>query len=152
MPFCTQCGVQVSATDQFCNVCGAKQQVAAKPAASRIDSMSPRTMSVLCYVPVVGWIAAIIALASQRFRDDRDVRFHAFQGLYLFVAWLILDWGVSPFFSFFPHGFFSVNKILRFLLFGSSIFMLVKTSQGEKFSLPVFGELAERSLAEQTLR
>ena len=39
----------------------------------------------------MGWIAAIIVLASQRFKAMPTVRFHAFQGLYLFVAWLMND-------------------------------------------------------------
>jgi len=31
----------------------------------------------------------------------------------------------------------------------ASIFMMVKTSQGEHYRLPVFGELADKSIAEQ---
>jgi len=63
-----------------------------------LSGISPRTASILCYIPVVGWIASIIVLAADRFRNDHRVRFHAFQGLYLFVAWLIVGipiaWGV----------------------------------------------------------
>jgi uncharacterized membrane protein len=39
--------------------------------------------------------------------------------------------------------------MLKAILFAVWIFMLVKTSQKEDFRLPVFGDLAERSLAEQ---
>ena len=48
---------------------------------------------------MMGWVAAIIVLAADRFRHDRILRFHAFQGLYLFVAWLIADHVLGPVFA-----------------------------------------------------
>jgi uncharacterized membrane protein len=104
----------------------------------------------LCYIPFVGWIAAIFVLAAQKFRDAPDVRFHAFQGLYLFVAWLLLDWAVVPWLPLAPHHmmfpFFSLRRLLKLLLFGVWIFMLIKASREERYSLPLIGDLAERSL------
>ena len=64
-----------------------------------LESLNPKTASILCYIPWVGWVAAIVVLASDRFRHDRAVRFHAFQGLYLFVAWLIADQVIRPMFD-----------------------------------------------------
>src|ERR1041384_2130662 len=102
MPFCSQCGSQVGNADRFCGRCGAAQPPASTPSPGPprggVESLNPKTASILCYVPWVGWIAAIVVLASQRFRHDRAVRFHAFQGLYLFVAWLIADQVVRPMF------------------------------------------------------
>jgi uncharacterized membrane protein len=153
MPFCTQCGTQVAGTDAYCANCGAQQPEAARIRTDFVGSMRPNTASLLCYIPFVGWIAAIVVLASQRFRQERDVRFHAFQGLYLFVAWLILDWGVGPFFAFVPRNVFhfSIAGMLKMVVMAAWIFMIVKASQGERYRLPVFGELAERSLTEQQL-
>src|SRR5690349_21352033 len=102
MPFCCQCGLAVGAADQFCGACGARQpgpQPGPEPRTVHADfagSLSARNAMLLCYIPWVGWIAAIIVLASLRFRRDREVRFHAFQGLYLFVAWLLVDWVLGP--------------------------------------------------------
>ena len=154
MPYCPQCGRQVRETDQFCGACGARQPGAAS------DGVSPRTASMLCYIPWVGWIAAILVLASQRFRHEATVRFHAFQGIYLFVVWLIVDWILGP------VGVFSAWRgvhrpwpgvlpvvsmvgLLKLVILAAWIFMLVKTSRNEKYRLPVLGELAERSVAEQ---
>jgi uncharacterized membrane protein len=106
----------------------------------------------LCYVPMLGWIASIIVLASPRFRAERTVRFHAFQGLYLFVVWLLLDWVVVPFSNTIPGGhspFAPVARILMVAVFFAWIWMMVKTAQEETFHLPIVGDLAERSLAEQ---
>ena len=152
MPYCTQCGNKVGDRDVFCAACGGRQPVAPN-GSNPVESVNPKTAALLCYIPFVGWIAAIVVLASQRFRINRDVRFHAFQGLYLFVAWLIVDWGVSPFFSFMPRAVFhfSLAGVLKLAVMGAWIFMIIKASQGERYHLPVFGELAERSLQEQQL-
>jgi len=102
----------------------------------------------LCYIPLAGWIASIVVLASPRFRENRSVRFHAFQGLYLFVAWLLVEMFVAPIISISDAGHF-ISRILHLTIFVAWIFMLVKTSHSETYSLPIIGELAERSVAEQ---
>jgi uncharacterized membrane protein len=108
---------------------------------------------------VVGWIPAIIVLASRRFRQDQNVRFHAFQGIYLFVAWLLVDWVIAPLTvlpAFAGHPRFlwlapgmAVSGLLKLALFVCWIFMLIKVNEGVRYKLPLFGELAERSVAEQ---
>jgi len=152
MPFCTKCGSQVRGTDLFCGSCGTKQE-SAKPAGSKASlNFDPRTATLLCYLPVVGWIPCIIVLASARFRHDQRVRFNAFQGLYLFVAWLLVDWVVAPFFRFGGEAVFTVPPvagILKVVLICVWVYLLVKASHGETIRLPLIGELAERSLAER---
>ena len=147
MPFCSSCGNAVKPTDVFCRNCGGRQPVAAAPPVDPVPGLSPRAASILCYIPGVGWIAAVIVLASAKFRDNRAVRFHAFQGLYLFVAWLIVEWVMTPIFREIPH-MFRVDKLLHALILILWIFMIVKTSHEETYSLPIIGELAERSAAE----
>lgn len=150
MPFCCQCGKPVSPRDVYCGACGTKQSTAPGGRQGPFADMSPRTASLLCYIPFAGWIAAIIVLASQRFQHDRTVRFHAFQGLYLFVAWLIVDWALSPMLRLASRGtHFGLGGLAELAVLGAWIFMLVKTSQNVVYRLPVIGELAERSLAEQ---
>ena len=109
--------------------------------------MSPRAASVLCYIPWFGWIAAIIVLASGRFRDNRAVRFHAFQGLYLFVVLMLIQWVLGPVMAFGPHAPFPLVGMLKIAMLALSIFMMVKASHDQYFVLPVVGELAERSLS-----
>jgi uncharacterized membrane protein len=149
MPYCSSCGNQVAETDIFCAKCGRRQPMTLKPKGV-FATVSPRTASMLCYVPVLGWIPAIVVLASEKFRDNRVVRFHAFQGLYLFVAWLIVDQVIRPVFHFMPGPhFLGVSTILKLLLFLAWGWMLIKTSHEEQYSLPIIGELAERSVAER---
>lgn len=149
MPFCTQCGTPVQPTDRYCGKCGTVQAVAAPDITS---GMSPRTASLLCYIPWVGWIAAIVVLASARFRHDHQVRFNAFQGLYLFVAWLIVDWVLSPPMHWGWGPFFfarAIPELMKLAIICVWIFMIIKASQGQSYRLPILGELADRSVTEQ---
>src|SRR5258708_25906712 len=95
MPYCCQCGKVVGTKDVFCALCGARQPNPA-PATDYLHGISSRTASLLCYIPIVGWVVAIVVLASARFRHDTRARFNAFQGLYLFVSWLVLGLVLIP--------------------------------------------------------
>src|ERR1041384_1426752 len=139
MPFCSQCGNQVGPADAYCAKCGGRQPAAAyqaHPVGRGLESINSRTASILCYIPWVGWVAGIVVLASDRFRQDRAVRFHAFQGLYLFVAWLIADHVIRPVLAGMRVHLFG---IIEALLVGGSIFMMVKAAHEETYSLPLFG-------------
>jgi uncharacterized membrane protein len=157
MPYCVQCGTPVGAADQFCGKCGSPQTGSAHPGATAakpadfMSGISNRNAELLCYIPMVGWIAAIVVLASEHFRRETQVRFHAFQGLYLFVAWLIVDWVISPA-LYFQEGFILhrlFSRGLQLLIFAAWIFMLIKVSHDEDYKLPIIGELADRSVCEQ---
>jgi len=148
LPYCTQCGAEVTDIDRFCRRCGTAQP-ATGPTGQRTppaSSVSPRAASILCYVPWLGWIASVYVLATDRFRTARDVRFHAYQGLYLFVAWMLVHYVVGFWQSFLPGPNLPFDKLLEFLILILWIVMLVKTSKGERYTIPVVGELAERSL------
>jgi len=152
MPFCTHCGNQVRQTDVYCAGCGARQAVSAPPSSGDpLRDMTPRTASMLCYIPFLGWIAAIIVLASPRFRENRIVRFHAFQGLYLFVVWLLVDAFAVPFARSIPGHtpMPAIAGLMHAIVLGAWIWMIIKTAQEQIYHLPIVGELAERSLAEQ---
>ena len=159
MLYCGNCGGPVNPGDAFCGKCGGAQPGAspaapppiptAVPATSQgvANGLTPQTAATLCYVPWFGWIASIYVLASERFRKERDTRFHAFQGLYLFVVWLVVDRVIAPMFG---YGFMpNLGWPLRMAVVGTGIFMLVKTGRRERFKLPVLGDLAEKSASEQ---
>ena len=152
MPYCCQCGKPVQPADVYCAGCGTRQASAKPPATDYMGSVNPRTASILCYIPIVGWIPAIVVLASSRFRDNREVRFHAFQGLYLFVAWLIVDWVLGPVFHI-PGMRFGpmppIAGLMKLAMFAVWIYMMVSVSQERMVKLPIVGEMAERSVSEQ---
>lgn len=151
MPFCTQCGKQVDDSVRFCPGCGAAQSggQASPPTPDFLANLSPRTASILCYVPWVGWIACVVVLATQRFRHERVTRFNAFQGLYLLVAWLLVDRALDPILRMLSGGSHGLGGLFKLAVIAGWVFMLAKTSQNQTYRLPVIGDLAERSLAEQ---
>src|SRR6266702_2282589 len=136
MPFCSQCGNQVG-TALYCARCGAKQPIdaAATPHAAPerdpLAAVNPRAASILCYVPGLGWIASIIVLASDLFRHNRLVRFHGFQGLYLFIAWLLDDMVLRHILERIPG--LQIQHIIQAILLGMSIFMMVKAAHDEAY-------------------
>lgn len=165
MPYCTQCGNEVGPADRYCGRCGEQQaggepgrtppgaagfapSGSAKRANDFLGRLDDHRASVFCYIPWVGWVMAIIVLATERFRDNRDVRFHAFQGLYLFVLWLFVDWVFSPMMGY-ADATRVIGKVFKLGVLVAWIFMIVKTSQHQMFRLPVLGELADRSVSEQ---
>lgn len=152
MPYCSQCGTQVRNSDVYCASCGARQPQSSA-GADVFAGISGKTASLLCYVPVLGWIAAIVVLASNRFRHDARVRFHGFQGLYLFVAWLIVSWVIDPLFHFPVVPGTEIHRaipgLLKAILIVAWIFMMIKVSRDENYELPILGELAHKSVAEQ---
>lgn len=155
MPYCTSCGSEVASTAAFCSHCGRAQAKPTgprrQPSTAAFENVTPRTASILCYIPIFGVIPAIIVLASQRFRTNSVVRFDAFQSVYLFVAWLIAStalpiiliglpgWGLE-------RGVLGLVK-LGFLV--CWIVLLVKAAQNQRLHLPLLGDLAWRSTTEQ---
>jgi uncharacterized membrane protein len=162
MPFCTQCGQQARPEDLFCRNCGTRQPgsgaasgsgfrpaPAASPAmADPLAGISPRAAAILCYIPTLGWIPAVIVLAAKRFKSDHIVRFHAFQGLYLFACWLGVRWVLRPLALTLPEHFIRVDHILEGIILFVSIFMMVKAAHDQPYVLPIIGELAQRSATE----
>lgn len=89
--------------------------------------------------------AGALILFLPAFRNNRFVRFHAWQSIWL--------WGVFFVLTVAALLFSNVAAAMAFLLFGilASLAMLflwivltVKAWQGERFELPLFGMLAER--------
>jgi uncharacterized membrane protein len=158
MPFCSQCGTEVAQAALYCGRCGARQPAAGSPpppsgtrprpapGGDPLSAIDGRTASILCYIPGIGWIMSIIVLASDRFRRDRAVRFHGFQALYLFVAWLIEEQVIGPMLR--HANLRPMHGILQAALLGASIFMMVKAAHQEQYSLPLVGELAQKSMSD----
>jgi len=152
LPFCTNCGAKVAPSAAFCGNCGTAQpRTAAPPSTDILDKISDRSASILCYIPVMGVIPAIVFLASRKFRGNVHVRFNAFQSVYLFVAWLIVStalpalmfgipgWGVE-------HALIAALKLTLFICW---IYLMVKAANEEQVRLPLIGDLAARSTTEQ---
>lgn len=102
----------------------------------------------LCYIPQLGWIASVLFLASEQYKHERYVRFHAFQGLFLQAAALLFSvvFAASPF-VYFPFRHLGYRTLLQLLVVIAQVVGIIKTVQMHDYRLPVVGDLAEKSMA-----
>src|SRR5271165_5245073 len=103
MPFCATCGATVEG--RFCAKCGTAVAGAAAPPPQTPPAYQPppapvvtnapmadNVASTLCYA--LGFITGILFLVLAPYNQNRTVRFHAFQSIFLSVGFIIIRWGL----------------------------------------------------------
>jgi uncharacterized membrane protein len=176
MAFCANCGASVSG--RFCQQCGAaaaagpaapgpgatppppppvnppgpdpyQQPQYQQPQIAASVGMTDNMASALCYL--FGFITGILFLVLAPYNQNRDIRFHAFQSIFLNIAWVAL-WIVISIvmipFRLIPFlGTFMAIVLQTVIGLGGFVcwlYMMFKTYNGEKIVLPVIGPLAEK--------
>jgi len=97
--------------------------------------------SLLCYV--LAWVTGIVFLLLEK--ENKTVRFHAMQSILTFLPLTILSsifWRMSWFIPFMGI-LYSLTGLLTFILW---IVLIIKAYQGEKFKLPIVGDIAEKQI------
>lgn len=97
--------------------------------------------NVACALTYVGaWVTGLVFFLSEK--EDKDVRFHAMQSIIFFgglnVVQIVL--GRVPFIG------WSLMPILGLLGFVVWLVCIIKAYQGQKFMIPVIGEMAEKQV------
>lgn len=156
MAYCSKCGTQITAGASFCQNCGqgasgsAGQGGGAARSRGVADSgLTENVAATLSYS--LGWLTGIVFLLI----DKRPfVRFHAAQSLVAFGALHILRACLGFWFgigllsggllgwSGFSFGL-ALLHLLSLAMLGVWILCMVKAYQGEKFVLPVVGDIAQ---------
>jgi uncharacterized membrane protein len=146
MAFCTNCGSEVQG--QFCGSCGQRAGASVSGAATA-GGLSDNVAGLLCYIP--GLIAPIVFLVIEPYKRNRFVRFHAFQSIFLSLAWFAVSFAynfISEVAGSISWRLFSVlDHIFPIVGLGFGVVVvvaMVKTYQGERWKLPVIGEYAEK--------
>jgi uncharacterized membrane protein len=142
MAFCPTCGMQL-ADGASCPKCAggvAPGAVAAAPAAA---GLTDNVAGALAYVTI---IPAIIFLVLEPFNKKRFIRFHAFQCIFYFIAWIILDIGLAfighiPFLGWATLLLWPLIGLVGFVIW---LILVLKAYQGQMFKLPVIGDMAEQ--------
>ena len=100
--------------------------------------LSENLEGLLCYI--FGWITGIIFLILDR--DNKFVKFHALQSIFTFLplSAIIAIFGWIPIIGSFIR---VVLGIISFILW---IILMYKAYQGEKYKLPIVGNLAEKEV------
>jgi len=103
-----------------------------------VKSRDPKRWAALSYS--VGLISGVIVLSAEK--TDSYVRFHAWQSVLAFTAAAAIsmllptvpvvgDWGL-------------IQVLFRLSVVTLYVFLIVKALQGERYKLPVVGDLADK--------
>lgn len=95
---------------------------------SPANSLTPNTAGALCYL--LGFITGIFFFVTSK---DKYVRFHALQSTMVFGAGFVLC--LIPF----------IGILVGFLMTVLWVLLMVKAYKGEKYKLPVIGDIAEKN-------
>lgn len=94
----------------------------------------------LCYV--AGLITGIIFLVLAPYNQNKYIRFHAFQSIFMNIACIAISIASSIVLMILHLSF--LGMFVSLALFALWIYMLVMTFQGKKIVLPVIGPFAQQ--------
>jgi uncharacterized membrane protein len=90
----------------------------------------------LCYI--LTWLSGLVFFLIEK--DSKFVKFHAMQSIITFVALIVIMWiaNVIPLIGGVIAGLVGLLMLVLWII------LMIKAYQGEKFKLPVIGDLAEK--------
>ena len=144
--FCTKCGMQLPENANNCPGCGTPAVHPAGGGAAvsvQAGGLTDNVAGMLAYVTI---IPAIIFLVLEPYNRSRFIRFHAFQSIFFYVAWVVLCVALS-FIGAIP--FLGWTMLLLWPLIGLGglilwVLMLMKAYSGQMWKLPAIGDIAEK--------
>ena len=161
MAFCPQCGAE--AAGNFCPRCGATVGMAGAtggaqagfapppvPPIAQSSGMTENVASALCYL--FGLITGIIFLVIAPYNQNKLVRFHAFQSIFLHLSIIIIFilLGIlSTIMAVATHGFSFIftgllYPLLLLCVIGLWLYMMYSAYNNKTVVLPVIGPLAQK--------
>ena len=147
MAFCPSCGAPIEG--KFCAKCGtalpggSPAAAPPPPATGSGSDLSPNVAASLSYIPIL--IPAILFLVWAPYSRDKTVRFHAWQSLFLQIAWVVVAIVLSVVISMISWQLWALlNRLLNLAVLVVAAFLMWKTYKNEKVVLPVIGEMAQK--------
>ena len=140
---CAKCGTKNAEGTKYCQNCGSMLDTQASKVAGSTTSLEPNVAGLLCYL--VGWITGLIFILIEK--ENKFVRFHAMQSIVTFGALTVISIVLSIL-QLIPTVdilFWILQIIAGILGFVLWIVLMVKAYQGERFKLPVAGDIAEKN-------
>lgn len=148
MPFCANCGASVQG--RFCATCGAPVEAGLPPLPNQpppplpgAAGLTENAAAACCYV--LGVLTGVLFLVMAPYNKSRIVRFHAFQSIFLTVAWVAF-WTVVNMLimSVGLYSLYSLSRLIGLAFFLLWVYLMYNAYQGKKIVLPVIGPLAEQ--------
>ena len=154
---CPKCSHENPDEAKFCGSCGASlvgggagpeptspgsdQNMGLKTTGTGLDQ---NLAALLSYV--LGWITGIVFFIIEK--DNNYVRFHAMQSIVVFGAFTVVQivLGILSWIPFIGILFWICQIILGLIALVIWIVCMVKAYQGERFKLPIAGDIAEKQV------
>ncbi|HVZ83558.1 MAG TPA: hypothetical protein VG893_07765 [Terracidiphilus sp.] len=108
------------------------------------SKLTENVAGALAYITV---IPAIVFLLIEPYNRNPYVRFHAWQCVFLFIAWIalsivvVVSVYVLHMFAWMMFAFYPLLELAMIVLL---IVLLIKTLNGQTLKLPIVGDLAEK--------
>ncbi len=148
MPFCSSCGKE--ANSRFCPQCGAAIGGSATVVTPvSLPGLQTNVAAALCYA--LGLVTGILFLVIAPYNQNPTIRFHAFQSIFVHLAWIVVWIGYGIVSAAMPFALHFLATLLSLVVglggFLMWLFLMWKAYQGEKVVLPVVGPIAEQQAA-----
>jgi len=92
-------------------------------------------------------IPAVFFLLTEPYNKNSYIRFHSWQCVFMAIAWVVIDTAIwifthaMSFLSLIASGLYPLIALAMIILW---IMVLIKAFNGERFRLPIVGDLAEK--------
>jgi len=108
--------------------------------------LSDNAASGLAYVT---FIPAIVFLVTAPYNQNKTIRFHSWQSIFLFIACIAVDIALAvllrvPFLGFMTLLLWPLVGLAFFIVW---VLLLIKAFNGQRLKLPIIGDLAEKQAA-----
>jgi len=107
------------------------------PTPQASSGLTSNVAAALGYIFPVG----IFFLVLDPFKNDKFVRFHAFQAIFYWIVCFVIGWGLV---IALPWTLWPLFWLVRLAMFVGWLILVIKAYQNEKFKLPVIGDIAEK--------
>ena len=114
------------------------------------SGLSDNAASGLAYVT---FIPAIVFLVTPPYNQNPTIRFHSWQSIFLNVAAVVVEVGLSVFSHLLFLGLMTlvILPLVWLAFFIVWILCLIKAFNGQRFKLPIIGDLAEKQAGGATV-
>jgi uncharacterized membrane protein/ribosomal protein L40E len=140
---CAKCGTKNTEGTKYCQNCGSMLDVQTGKVAGNTPALEPNVAGLLSYLGL--WIAGLVFILIEK--ENKFVRFHAMQSIVTFGALnvLIVVFGILD-------GLDVIGVLFRILwtltlVLGIVVWivLMIKAYQGERYKLPIAGDIAEKN-------
>lgn len=145
MAFCKHCGANMAENAQFCPACGKPQAQSPAPAGgapAATTGLTSNVVGALCYV--LGIFTGVLFLVLEPYKNDKFVRFHAFQSILMTIVLVVVEIVLGFLTSMLAFIFWIFWPLFSLAVFLLWVFLMYKAYSNEKFKLPIIGDQAER--------